>query len=578
MSTQRPAISYTRFSDPKQALGDSENRQAQRFADFCQRHRLTPAKEAYADRGLSGFRGAHRSKGDMGRLEKLAESGAIEPGTVIVIEAWDRLGRQRPDRAIEHLSKLLRAGLAVGVCRLDDIFTEEDFGTHKFTTLAVFVQLAHQESKQKSERVADSWQRRRLRARADKKLMTTRLPGWLERKGGAVRVVPSRAKTVRRIFELAAAGYGVTRIVQTLTEEGIPAFGEQRVRAGRKRSQFSGHWTRPYVRLILNDRRALGEMQPCRLVEKGGKWASEPDGPAVAGYFPAVVTKQEFLLARLGAESRRNKDLGRETRQAKYVNVFAGLLRNAEDGEGFVLHNKGTAARPGLILVNARGNEGRGRCVTFPYPIFEEAILSRLEEIDPRDLLPTARPQQVTILQARLKELAKQVEQITADLREGYSKALTALLREKEAEHAGVKEQLEAEQARAVRPLRQDWKDFQDLARVLAGAADPDDARLRLRALLRRTIDTVWLRILKRGATQLLVAQVWFAEAGLHRDYLIVRQSAANRRPGGWRVKDFSDIAPTRQDLRDPARAAALERALLALDVEQLWEKMARVE
>jgi DNA invertase Pin-like site-specific DNA recombinase len=138
------AISYVRFSDPKQRKGSSESRQDADFARFCERHNLRPAPEGqhFADRGRSARSGAHRTKGDLGRLEALAASKAFPPGTVLVIEAWDRLSRMRPDKTIELLSSLLRSGLRIGVCRLDDLFTEADFGTHKFTTLSVFVQLA----------------------------------------------------------------------------------------------------------------------------------------------------------------------------------------------------------------------------------------------------------------------------------------------------------------------------------------------------------------------------------------------------------------------------------------------------
>ena len=42
MPARRNDLSYTRFSDPKQSKGDSEDRQARDFRDFCQRHNLTP--------------------------------------------------------------------------------------------------------------------------------------------------------------------------------------------------------------------------------------------------------------------------------------------------------------------------------------------------------------------------------------------------------------------------------------------------------------------------------------------------------------------------------------------------------
>src|SRR4051812_21396571 len=110
MTARRTAISYARFSSPEQAKGDSEDRQRRLFLSFCKQHRLAPARQHFTDRGLSGLKGTYRTKGAMGRLEELAAGGAFPPGTVLVIEAWDRLSRQRPDVAVEHVSKLLRGG------------------------------------------------------------------------------------------------------------------------------------------------------------------------------------------------------------------------------------------------------------------------------------------------------------------------------------------------------------------------------------------------------------------------------------------------------------------------------------
>src|SRR5262245_7177559 len=146
-TTRRLAVSYSRFSDPIQAQGDSEDRQERLFRQFCQRHDLTPLAEVLADRGRSGHNAQHRKKRRLGQLVAMAKDGRFEDGTVIVVEAWDRLGRLRPDKMTALVAELVQTGLGIGVCRLDDIFTESDFGTHKWTTLAVFIQLAFQESK-----------------------------------------------------------------------------------------------------------------------------------------------------------------------------------------------------------------------------------------------------------------------------------------------------------------------------------------------------------------------------------------------------------------------------------------------
>src|SRR5688572_16401692 len=96
--SRRLAVSYSRFSDFKQAKGDSEDRQDRLFRQFCQRHNLTPLSEIFADRGRSGYKDEHRKKGRLGQLLALAKDGRFEPDTVIVVEAWDRLGRLRPDK------------------------------------------------------------------------------------------------------------------------------------------------------------------------------------------------------------------------------------------------------------------------------------------------------------------------------------------------------------------------------------------------------------------------------------------------------------------------------------------------
>src|SRR5690242_12251633 len=105
--SRRLAVSYSRFSDPSQSQGDSEGRQDAMFKTFCQLHNLTPLSEVYADRGRSGYKDEHRKKGRLGELIAAAKDGKFEPGTVIVIEAWDRLGRLRPDKQTDLVAELL---------------------------------------------------------------------------------------------------------------------------------------------------------------------------------------------------------------------------------------------------------------------------------------------------------------------------------------------------------------------------------------------------------------------------------------------------------------------------------------
>src|SRR5262249_39911819 len=149
------------------------------------------------------------------------------------------------------------------------------------------------------------------------------------------------------------------------------------------------------------------------------------DGPPLAGYYPAAVTEEEFQLARAGQERRLARDkAGRPlgTRQGKYVNVFKGILKHARDGEGFVLHNKGTANEPELSLINATGEGGRDRCYTFPYPVFEEAVLGLLREVDPRDVLPREKetPSRAEVLRAQLGNVRSDLVGLQEELKAGF--------------------------------------------------------------------------------------------------------------------------------------------------------------
>jgi DNA invertase Pin-like site-specific DNA recombinase len=556
MSSQRGlALSYTRFSDPaKQSKGDSQGRQDRMFRDFCTRHNLTPLAEVFADKGRSGYHDEHRKKGRFGQLLAMAKDEAFEPGTVVVVEAWDRLGRLRPDKQTELLAELLRTGVHIGVCRLDDIFTEEDFGTHKWTTLAVFIQLAYQESKQKAERIGASWESRRQKAREKGTPVTGRVPNWLELVDGTFRPIPEAVVAVQRIFALAAQGYGRTRLIAQLIKEGVPPFGD------------SGEWTRPYVNRILTDSRVTGTYQPRRTDDT-------PDGPPITDYYPRIISDEEWLLARAAQEGRGRKDRkGRAVVrvESKNINLFRGLLTHARDGKGFFLSRQITEGKSHLVLRTASGSNGKGVNYTFPYPVFEEAVLKLLREVKPVDVLPrkSQRASEVDVLKARLANVRQDLAALQAELREKFSKRLAEVLRQKEEEEEQAAQQLQDALARTVRPAERAWDELPGLADL--AAAGGEEQCFALRQALRRVIEQAWVLIVRRGSYHLCALQVYFAGGtDARRDYLIVRQAPGGNRRGGWWARSLAKVvSPGDLDLRQPEHARRLEAVLQTFDIE----------
>ena len=147
---QKQAISYARFSSTKQKDGDSENRQADLYAQFCREHHLTPTT-AMIDRGYSGFHGVHRSKGHFGRFLIAVKAGEIAKGTVLVVESWDRFSRERIDVSFATVCEILRSGIEIGVCDLFEIFSDKDVGSSKINMIFNDLQRSWRESKRKSD-------------------------------------------------------------------------------------------------------------------------------------------------------------------------------------------------------------------------------------------------------------------------------------------------------------------------------------------------------------------------------------------------------------------------------------------
>src|SRR5262249_23600929 len=132
-----------------------------------------------------------------------------------------------------------------------------------------------------------------------------------------------------------------------------------------------------------------GEYQPERRNThrtKGDKRKRVPDGDPIPNYFPAAFTESEWFAAREGTAQRTQK----RGRTAEHVNLFAGLVKEARLGDSYhcVLQSgwngKGEKCR---ILLNNACREGRGEGYTLRYDVFERAILSRLKEIKPHDIL-----------------------------------------------------------------------------------------------------------------------------------------------------------------------------------------------
>jgi DNA invertase Pin-like site-specific DNA recombinase len=513
------AYSYVRFSHPSQAEGDSLRRQVERAEAYCRRAGLTLSKATYRDLGVSAFRGKNALVGNLGQVLKAVKSGAVRPGSALIVESIDRISRQGIDEGYDLIKSILKAGV-----RLVTLSPEREFGPEAVKSLskgALEIQLilerAAEESERKSERVTAALDRKRAAAR-EGAVFTRRLPGWVEERGGRLHLIPSRAAVVRTVYRLASQGHGYAGITRRLNDAGAETFGP------------SARWNKSYVAHVLRDRRAVGEFQPMK--------GRRPDGKPVANYFPAVVSEADWSAARAGADQRKRCPTGRSGKQA---NLFAGMIIDARTGGHYCatlrVSGDGKARR---VLVTTSSTQAGAAAGGFSLPVFEAAVLGCLYEIDPREVAGEGEaPNEVAVLEAQLERAGAKVADLEAALLEGDSVAVARVLRDQEAKVKELTGKLAGARQRAAHPIAEAWDEARGLMAALAKAPDPEAARLRLRAALRRTIKRMVVLVVPHCADRFCLIQVHFAEGG-RREYVIQHRAGRGNQnggaPGWWRV------------------------------------------
>lgn len=476
------AYSYVRFSSPEQLKGDSLRRQLELSEKYAAEHGLeldTTLK--LRDLGLSAYHKANVEKGALGVFFEAIKDGRIKRGSYLLVESLDRLSRATVLDAQRQFQDIILAGITI-VTLADGMTYSEETIRQNFASLLyslVIMSRAHEESDIKSKRVRAAWVKKQLDA--PNKIVTKVIPSWLEIVDGKFSIIEEKAEIVREIFRLTRAGYGQHLLERKLNSEGLKPFGRGK------------QWHRSYIIKILRGRTVLGEYQP--MTGKGA--ARKPHGSPIVGYYPAIITEEEYYAAQNAIDVRTTRG-GRKG--AGISNVFSGLCKCGYCGGNMRYENKGEGTS-WQYLGCSRAKSGLGcKYVLWQYYDFESTVLSKLSGIDIASILDDDGAEVAKLklpsesgrleeVRDRIKKLLRVVE--VADDLEDFNVRLADLKAQERTLARSVRELQELSKL----PLltRQHFENFKRLREALDSASGEEliDLRLRVSHELKRLLDRI---------------------------------------------------------------------------------------
>jgi DNA invertase Pin-like site-specific DNA recombinase len=489
--TEKPlAFSYIRMSTTAQLAGDSLRRQTELSKMFAAEHDLHLV-EHLEDIGVSAFKGKNAKEGALGQFLASVANGDIPEGSFLLIESFDRLSRQEILSSLKLFIDILDAGITIATLLDGQIFRP---GKTDFQQLLVTITLmsrANEESATKSKRLGEAW--RQKRANAVEKKLTKKCPAWLQLSDDRSHFIPIPEKVaiIQRIFDSAVDGQGSYAIAHLLNREGVAPIGSNR------------HWIKSYVSKILTSRTVLGEFQPHR--KQDGRRV--PEGNPIEGYFPRIISDEQFYRVQSSRKSRKQEGRGRLG--VGTPNLFKNIAKCKYCSMPMHLVNKGSGPKGGKYLRCSGAMNGSGCSGTsWRYADFETSFLFFCSEVNLKEILEASGRREAALgLQEKVRQMeelreAKVQERerifaltrqdgVAIDYISGKLNAVTAELRDIQNEITELSQSMTL--AESDNPLTDE--DIEDSLRLLIEAPEVERAKVRARvhARLLRIIDSLYL-------------------------------------------------------------------------------------
>jgi hypothetical protein len=321
---------------------------------------------------------------------------------------------------LSTLQVLLDRGFTIQFLEETESFDRENLPAFLGTQLAIYADIAHMESKAKSDFSTANWDKRRRLATERKEPFTSECPNWLRVVDGKYEVISERAHAIRTIFELARDGWGIGRLVRYANENGLAAPGKV------------GTWHTSLVNRILSNEALIGRFQAKKVVNGKRVAIGEP----IDDYFPVVIDPAVFHAVQI---QRARVAVFPKRRDENNFNYLMGIAE-CSCGGTWRRMNKNSGKQAGYAIYSC-SNRVRGStdCANVPAKAFDFQFVSfACSEIPPLLAMaddPTRNRREAIDL--RLKALGQGFERLlalamdNADLKEEVAGKLRALKEER---------------------------------------------------------------------------------------------------------------------------------------------------
>lgn len=440
--------SYSRISSKKQQKGRGLEiqREKEAIAELKEEFGLQESPITLNDVGKSAFHGLHVKEGKLGWFLEAVEKGEIAPGSILVIQGFDRFSRENITSATYQLTSIVAKGVmvysAMERVHLGHPKNKNNSEGDKLKEAMGAFTRAYSESEAKSYRarqltdLAIEEFKKGIRDEATGRVKAIKVVGndvwWIDNSDGTIRKRDKYFELAKEILERRTQGESVHKLCLWLNNKDRPGYLPCPTHRSDKRGDKE-RWAREIVHRMSDLRKS--KVKDSKVTARPILGEKLVRDEVLEGYYPPLVTEDQYyaLMDTVKNRARPKRHDCRGESLLSGINVYCAhcgsrVTRTMESG-GILNYRCGH-----IICTNQWSKRGE---------LLERALLNtcvdKVWRPEKKDRVDPCR-----VIEGKLANIRKKMEEIERDIEEeGFSKVLSRALRKLESQEGNLMTELE---------------------------------------------------------------------------------------------------------------------------------------